>query len=210
MTDNSKKIARRRGTARKCTGSYLRNLPDNRGNQTGVTAGTRGRGRSRGRGRGRINDTERVHLAQIGRVVPPQTIRETFDEQLARYAREDAERLARYELEDAAAAEIDAEFEAEEQTTESESELEAEPVTQTVVPRSRSRIPANIQPTSVRVIPTRTVSSSEHQDPPITPLEPEPWVADLAVTAPEEGPHTEPTEQAEPEAQQAAPITEHH
>ena len=159
MTDNSKKIARRRGTAQKCTGRYLRNLPDNRGNQTGVTAGTRGRGRSRGRGRGRINDTERVHLAQIGRVVPPQPIRETFDEQLARYAREDAERLARYELEDAAAAEIDAEFEAEEQTTESESELEAEPVTQAVVPRSRSRIPANIQPTSVRVIPTRIVSS---------------------------------------------------
>ena len=33
MTDNSQKIARRRETARFCTGSYLGNLPDHRGDQ---------------------------------------------------------------------------------------------------------------------------------------------------------------------------------
>ena len=100
MSNNSQKIARRRGTARLCTGSYLHNLPDNRGNETGVTVCTRGRGRGRGGGRGRgrgggrINVTERVQLAQPGRVLPTQPFTDTFEEVLARHAREDAERAA--------------------------------------------------------------------------------------------------------------------
>ena len=104
-------------------------------------------------------------------------------------------------MEDAAAAEIDAELDAEQQTTESESEVEAAPVTRPIVTRSRSRIPAHIRPTSVRIIPTQGVSSANTQETPT--VQQEAWVADMALSAPE----TEDDPEPEPQAQPDAPIT---
>ena len=125
---------------------------------------TRGRGRG-GRGRGRtsnrtstpdrFDDFPRVVLVQPGRVLPTRGA-PRFEQLMAIHEYEDEQRQARYAAEDEASAEIDAE----DQSTESESELEAEPVT------ARARIPAHIQPTSVRIIPTRSVSSAETQEAP--------------------------------------------
>ena len=83
---------------------------------------------------------------------------------------------------------------AEEQSSRYESEVQAEPVI------ARSRIPAHIQPTSVRVIPNRPVSSTATQAAPT--VQPEAWVADMALTAPE----LEPEPEAEPEPQVPHPV----
>ena len=158
---------------------------------------TRGRGRGRGRDRGlgrtttsgHFDEFPRVVLATPGRVLPSRR-ESTFEQVMSRYEYADEERQARYAREDEASAEIDAE----EQSTESESEVEVAPVS------VRARIPAHIQPISVRTIPTRGVSSTETQEEPT--IQPEAWVAEMALTAPEVGPEPE----AEPEPQTPEPV----
>ena len=54
----------------------------------------------------------------------------------------------------------------------------------------RSRVPAHIRPTSTRTIPSRPVSSVESQAAPT--IQPDAWVADMAVTAPEAEADAEP------------------
>ena len=60
----------------------------------------------------------------------------------------------------------------------------------------RSRVPAHIRPTSIRTLPSRPVSSVESQAAPT--IQPDAWVADMAVTAPEPEPEAEADPEPEP------------
>ena len=160
-------------------------MPAKSKTSTRVRGRGRGRGRDRDRDQDRFDDFPRVILAQIGSVLPTRRV-PRFEQMMAVHEYENEQLQARYAREAEAAAIIDAE-EASPADESTASESEHEPVT------VRRRIPEHIQPTSIRNIPIGGVSSAATQEAPT--VEPEAWVADMAVTAPE----VEPEPEAEPE-----------